>query len=168
MALEQKLSVRMSQRLIMTPSLQQAIKLLQMSKLELTDEIQQALVGMLTPVQTEETMGEAEVRALFKVSRLGTIAGCMVTSGVVRRNAQVRIVRDGTEIYDTSISQLKRFKDDAREVSEGFECGILLDGYNDLKEGDILEAYETRQVERTDLDEVAPPAAPVEVEDEDA
>jgi len=127
---------------------------------QLTDEIQQALVGMLTPVQTEETLGEAEVRALFKVSRLGTIAGCMVTSGVIRRNAQVRIVRDGTEIYDTSISQLKRFKDDAREVSEGFECGILLDGYNDLKEGDILEAYETRQVERTDLDEVAPAPAP--------
>jgi len=136
---------------------------------QLTDEIQQALVGMLTPVQTEETLGEAEVRALFKVSRLGTIAGCMVTSGVIRRNAQVRIVRDGTEIYDTSISQLKRFKDDAREVSEGFECGILLDGYNDLKEGDILEAYETRQVERTDLDEVAPapPPADVEAEGED-
>ena len=77
----------------------------------------------------------------------------MVTSGVVRRNAQVRVVRDGTVVYDTSISQLKRFKDDAREVAEGFECGILLEGFNDLKEGDILEAYETRQVERTDLDE---------------
>ena len=127
---------------------------------QLTDEIQQALVGMLSPVQTEETMGEAEVRALFKVSRLGTIAGCMVTNGVIRRNAQVRVVRDGTEIYDTSISQLKRFKDDAREVSEGFECGILLDGYNDLKEGDLLEAYETRQIERTDLEEVAPPKPP--------
>ncbi len=127
---------------------------------QLTDEIQQALVGMLSPVQTEETMGEAEVRALFKVSRLGTIAGCMVTDGVVRRNAQVRVVRDGTVIYETSISQLKRFKDDAREVSEGFECGILLDSYNDLKEGDILEAYETRQVERTDLDEVAQPTQP--------
>ena len=134
---------------------------------QLTDEIQQALVGMLSPVQTEETMGEAEVRALFKVSRLGTIAGCMVTNGVVRRNAQVRVVRDGTVIYDTSISQLKRFKDDAREVSEGFECGILLEGYNDLKEGDILEAYETRQVERTDLDEAAPAPAPVSVPDED-
>ena len=127
---------------------------------QLTDEIQQALVGMLTPVQTEETLGEAEVRALFKVSRLGTIAGCMVTTGTIRRNAQVRVVRDGTEIYDTSISQLKRFKDDAREVTEGFECGILLEGYNDLKEGDILEAYETKQVERTDLAEtVRAPAA---------
>jgi len=126
---------------------------------QLTDDIQKALVGMLSPVQTEETLGEAEVRALFKVSRLGTIAGCMVTTGVVRRGAQVRIVRDGTVIYETSIGQLKRFKDDAREVAEGFECGILLDGFNDVKEGDILEVYETRQIERTDLDEPAPVAA---------
>ena len=126
---------------------------------QLTDDIQQALVGMLTPVQSEETIGEAEVRALFKVSRLGTIAGCMVTNGVIRRNSQVRVVRDGTEIYDTSISQLKRFKDDVREVAEGFECGILLEGYNDLKEGDVLEAYETRQTERTDLDEPAAAAS---------
>jgi translation initiation factor IF-2 len=116
-------------------------------------------------VQTEETLGEAEVRALFRVSRLGTIAGCMVTSGVVRRGAQVRIVRDGTVIYETSIAQLKRFKDDVREVAEGFECGILLDGYNDVKEGDILEAYETRSVERTDLDEAAPAAAPAPAAD---
>ncbi len=133
---------------------------------QLTDDIQQALVGMLAPVQSEETIGEAEVRALFKVSRLGTIAGCMVTTGVVRRNAQVRVVRDGTEIYDTSISQLKRFKDDAREVSEGFECGILLDSFNDLKEGDVLEAYETRQTERTDLEETARPAEPAAAADE--
>ncbi len=126
---------------------------------QLTDDIQQALVGMLSPVETEETLGEAEVRALFRVSRLGTIAGCMVTSGVVRRNAQVRVVRDGTVVYDTTISQLKRFKDDAREVAEGFECGILLENFNDLKEGDVLEAYETLQVERTDLDEPEPAAA---------
>jgi translation initiation factor IF-2 len=125
---------------------------------QLTEDIEKALVGMLKPVEQEETLGEAEVRALFKVSRLGTIAGCMVTSGVVRRGAQVRVVRDGTIIYETSIAQLKRFKDDAREVSEGFECGILLDGFNDVKEGDVLEAYETRQVERTDLSEVTPAA----------
>ena len=124
---------------------------------QLTDDIQQALVGMLSPVHTEETIGEAEVRALFRVSRLGTIAGCMVTSGVVRRGAQVRLVRDGTVVHETSIAQLKRFKDDAREVAEGFECGILLDGFNDVKEGDVLEVFETRQVERTDLDE--PPTA---------
>jgi translation initiation factor IF-2 len=126
---------------------------------QLTEDIEQALVGLLSAVQTEEITGEAEVRALFKVSRLGTIAGCMVTSGVVRRSSQVRVVRDGTVIYDTTIAQLKRFKEDAREVAEGFECGILLDGFNDVKEGDVLEAYETRQVERTSLDEPAAPAA---------
>jgi translation initiation factor IF-2 len=130
---------------------------------QLTEDIEQALVGMLSPVETEETLGEAEVRALFRVSRLGTIAGCMVTTGVVRRGARVRIVRDGTVIYETSIAQLKRFKDDVREVSEGFECGILLDGYNDVKEGDVLEAFETREIERTDLAEApAATAAPAE------
>jgi translation initiation factor IF-2 len=126
---------------------------------KLTEDIEQALVGKLTAVKTEATIGEAEVRALFKVSRLGTIAGCMVTSGIVRRNAQVRVVRDGTVIYTTTIAALKRFKDDAREVQEGFECGILLDGFNDVKEGDVLEVFETREIERTSLDELASPAA---------
>src|SRR5256714_1671232 len=125
---------------------------------QLTQDIEQALVGMLRPVETEETLGEAEVRALFKVSRLGTIAGCMVTSGLIRRGAQVRVVRDGTVVHETTISQLKRFKDDAREVTEGFECGILLEGFNDVKEGDVLEAYETRAIERTTLDEPTPAA----------
>ena len=125
---------------------------------KLTEEIEQALVGKLAAVKTEETIGEAEVRALFRVSRLGTIAGCMVTDGVVRRNASVRVIRDGAVIYTTTIAQLKRFKDDAREVAEGFECGILLDGFNDVKEGDVLEIFETREVERTSLDE-APSAA---------
>jgi translation initiation factor IF-2 len=125
---------------------------------QLTEDIQQALVGMLRPVETEETLGEAEVRALFKVSRLGTIAGCMVTNGLVRRGARVRVVRDGTVVHETTIAQLKRFKDDAREVSEGFECGILLDGFNDVKEGDVLEAFETREIERTTLDEPTPAA----------
>jgi translation initiation factor IF-2 len=127
---------------------------------QLTEDIEQALVGMLAPVTQEETLGEAEVRALFRVSRLGTIAGCMVTSGLVRRGANVRVVRDGTIIYDTTIAQLKRFKDDVREVAEGFECGILLDGFNDVKEGDILDVYATREVERTDLGDGAGPAAP--------
>jgi len=125
---------------------------------QLTDDIEQALVGMLRPVTTEETIGEVEVRQLFRVSRLGTIAGSYVTQGNVRRGAQVRVVRDGTVIHETSISQLKRFKDDVRDVAEGFECGILLEGFNDVKEGDILEVYETRQVERTDLSEA--PTAP--------
>ena len=125
---------------------------------KLTEEIEQALVGKLAAVKTEETIGEAEVRALFRVSRLGTIAGCMVTDGVVRRNGSVRVIRDSAVIYTTTISQLKRFKDDVREVAEGFECGILLEGFNDVKEGDVLEFFETREVERTSLDE-APSSA---------
>jgi translation initiation factor IF-2 len=123
---------------------------------QLTEDIEQALVGMLKPVRTEETIGEVEVRALFRVSRLGTIAGSYVTNGQVRRGANVRVVRDGTVIHETRIAQLKRFKDDVREVEEGFECGILLDGFNDVKEGDVLEVYETREVERTDLETPAP------------
>jgi translation initiation factor IF-2 len=127
---------------------------------ELTQQIEQALVGMLSPVETEAVIGEVEVRALFRVSRLGTIAGCMVTSGIVRRNANVRIFRDGARIHETTIAQLKRFKDDAREVAEGFECGILLEGFNDLREGDVFEIYETREVERTSLDAPPEPKAP--------
>jgi translation initiation factor IF-2 len=126
---------------------------------QLTEDIEQALVGLLKPVTTEAVLGEAEVRQLFRVSRLGTIAGCYVTTGEVRRGAQVRVVRDGTVVADTSIAQLKRFKDDAREVAEGFECGILLENFNDVKEGDVLEAYETRQVERTDLSQAPAPAS---------
>src|SRR5438067_4534892 len=125
---------------------------------QLTDDIEQALVGMLKPVTMEETIGEVEVRQLFRVSRLGTIAGSYVTNGTVKRNASVRVVRDGTVIYETKISQLKRFKDDVREVEEGFECGILLEGFNDVKEGDVLEIYETREIERTDLE--TPAGAP--------
>src|SRR4051812_21086867 len=127
---------------------------------QLTQEIEQALVGMLSAVTTEETIGEAEVRQLFKVSRLGTIAGCMVTDGIIRRSARVRVVRDGTVIAETAIAQLRRFKDDVREVAEGFECGILLENFNDLREGDVFEAFETREVERTTLDEPDRPAPP--------
>jgi translation initiation factor IF-2 len=125
---------------------------------QLTEDIQQALVGMLKPVETEETLGEAEVRQTFRASRVGMIAGCMVTSGVIRRNAQARVIREGTVIYETTIDSLKRFQDDAREVQEGFECGIHLANYDDVKVGDVIEAYVTRQVERTDLSEAAPAA----------
>jgi translation initiation factor IF-2 len=122
---------------------------------QLTEEIEQALVGMLSPVETEAILGEVEVRALFRASRVGTIAGCMVTSGLVRRNANVRIFREGTRIHETTVAALRRFKDDVREVTEGFECGILLEGFNDLREGDVFEVFETREVERTSLDEPA-------------
>ena len=116
---------------------------------QLTEDIQQALIGMLAPEQVEEILGEAEVRQIFKVSRLGTIAGCMVTHGTVTRGAQVRIVRDGTIVHDGRIGTLKRFQDDAREVAQGFECGLTIEGYNDLKEGDVLEVYAIREVART-------------------
>jgi translation initiation factor IF-2 len=119
---------------------------------QLTDDIRQALVGMLAPVESEEVIGEAEVRALFRSSRLGVIAGCYVTHGVIRRSARMRVVREGAVVYETTIASLRRFKDDVREVQEGFECGILLEGFNDVKEGDVLEAFETHEVERTDLE----------------
>ncbi|HET7145732.1 MAG TPA: EF-Tu/IF-2/RF-3 family GTPase, partial [Gaiellaceae bacterium] len=122
---------------------------------KLTEDIEQALVGMLSAVTTEETIGEAEVRETFRASRIGTIAGCMVTHGLMRRNAQVRVIRDSTVIYTTTIDSLKRFQDDAREVQEGFECGIHLQNFDDVKVGDVLEAFETREVERTSLAEPA-------------
>jgi translation initiation factor IF-2 len=124
---------------------------------KLTEDIEQALVGMLSAVTTEETIGEAEVRDTFRASRIGTIAGCMVTNGVIRRNAQARVIRDGTVIYTTTIDSLKRFQDDAREVAEGFECGLHLANFDDVKVGDVVEAFETKQVERTSLEEA--PAA---------
>ena len=123
---------------------------------------------MLRPVSEEVTLGEAEVRALIRISRFGTIAGSYVTSGTMRRGASVRIIRDGAIVYETTIDSLKRFKDDVREVAEGFECGIHLAGFDDVKEGDVLEVFEVREVERTDLSEVppAPPAAPAAAADE--
>ena len=135
---------------------------------QLTEDIQQALVGMLAPEQIEESLGEAEVRALFRASRLGVIAGCYVTRGVIRRNSKIRVVREGAIIYETTIGSLKRFKDDVREVQEGFECGILLENFNDVKEGDILEAYETREIERTDLEVSGNGGAPPDDDEEPA
>jgi translation initiation factor IF-2 len=126
---------------------------------KLTEDIEQALVGMLTAVRTEETIGEAEVRNTFRASRVGTIAGCMVTNGVIRRAANVRVIRDGTVVYTTTIDSLKRFQDDAREVQEGFECGLHLEKFDDVKVGDVLEVFETREIERTSLDEPASAAA---------
>ncbi len=123
---------------------------------QLTEDIEQALVGMLKPVTEEVTLGEAEVRALIKISRVGTVAGSYVTSGVVRRGASVRVIRQGAIVYETTIDSLRRFKEDVREVAEGYECGIHLAGFDDVKEGDVLEVFEVRQVERTGLEEAAP------------
>jgi translation initiation factor IF-2 len=116
---------------------------------QLTEDIQHALIGMLSPEKVEEVLGEAEVRQTFRASRVGTIAGCMVTQGVIQRGAQVRLVRDGTIIHDGRIETLRRFQDDVREVAQGFECGITIENYNDLKEGDVLEVYTVREVARS-------------------
>ena len=112
------------------------------------DELRAAMQGMLEPAEVETTLGQAEVRQLFRASKIGTIAGSFVTEGKVTRGAKVRVVRDGTVIYDTTIESLRRFNDDAREVTSGFECGIVLTNFQDLHEGDVLETYETRLQER--------------------
>ena len=98
--------------------------------------------------EVEDAVGSAEVRQIFRASRVGTIAGSFVTEGKARRGAHVRVVREGTVIYDTTIQSLRRFNEDVVEVATGFECGIVLNNFQDLKEGDALELYETRSVER--------------------
>ncbi len=118
---------------------------------ELTKDIERALVGLLEPETVEEITGQADVRAIFRVSRLGAIAGSMVTQGTIHRTDRIRVVRDGVVVWDGGIRSLRRVKDDVREVAQGFECGVLLDGFNDVKEGDVLEAYVSREVERTEL-----------------
>ncbi len=112
------------------------------------EELRAAMQGLLEPEEVESTLGQAEVRQLFRASRIGVIAGSHVTEGKVTRGARVRVVREGTVIYDTTIASLRRFNEDAREVTAGYECGIVLANFQDLREGDILETYETRQVER--------------------
>ncbi|MDN4616507.1 translation initiation factor IF-2 [Paenibacillus sp. PsM32] len=112
------------------------------------EEIEQAMKGMLDPEYKEVVVGHAEVRSVFKISKVGAIAGCMVTSGKMVRAAESRLIRDGIVIFEGKLDSLKRFKDDAKEVAQGYECGITLDGYNDLKEGDIIEAFIMETVER--------------------
>jgi translation initiation factor IF-2 len=105
------------------------------------EDIEAAMEGMLDPVYEEKVLGQAEVRNIFKASKIGTIAGCYVTSGVIVRNSQVRLIRDSIVVYEGKLSSLKRFKDDIREVKAGYECGLTIENYNDIKEGDIVEAY---------------------------
>jgi translation initiation factor IF-2 len=122
---------------------------------EAVDEVRAAMEGLLTPEKKEVVLGEAEVRQLFKIAKVGTIAGCFVRSGVIPRTARVRVVRNGVEVYDGTLASLKRFKDDAREVREGFECGIGIENFNDVKVGDLIEAYRIEEVARS-LDAGAP------------
>ena len=113
------------------------------------DEVKAAMTGMLAPEQREEVIGAAEIRTVFVASKIGTVAGCMVTAGVVRRNAKFRLLRQNVVIYTGELDSLKRMKDDVREVVEGFECGIKLKNYNDIAEGDQLEFFEVKEVART-------------------
>ena len=105
--------------------------------------------GMLDPDEVERSLGEAEILELFKASKIGTIAGSRVTEGKITQGAEARLVRDGTVVWTGRIASLRRFKDDVREVEEGQECGITLDGFQDTKVGDVLEVFETTQVEKT-------------------
>ena len=113
------------------------------------DELKAAMSGMLAPEQREEVIGTAEIRTVFVASKIGTVAGCMVTSGMVNRNAKFRLLRENVVIYTGELDSLKRLKDDVREVKEGFECGIKLKNYNDIKEGDQLEFFEVKEIART-------------------
>jgi len=116
---------------------------------KVTEDLRAAMEGLLEPEEVEEALGQAEVKQTFKASRVGTIAGCLVTDGKVTRAASVRLVRDGTIVWSGRVGSLRRFKDDVAEVDEGQECGVVLEGYADIKVDDVLEFYETRQVEKT-------------------
>ena len=113
------------------------------------DDLKAAMSGMLAPEQKEEVIGFAEIRTVFVASKIGTVAGSYVTSGVVRRDAHFRLLRDHVVIYTGELESLKRMKDDVREVKEGFECGIKLKNYNDIREGDQLEFFEIKEIART-------------------
>jgi len=113
------------------------------------DDVKAAMTGMLAPEQREEVIGTAEIRTVFVASKIGTVAGSMVTSGLVRRNARFRLLRDNVVVYTGEVESVRRLKDDVREVKEGFECGIKLKNYNDISEGDQLEFFEVKEVART-------------------
>jgi translation initiation factor IF-2 len=116
---------------------------------KLLEDLEAAMLGLLSPVYEEIVTGEAEVRQVFRVPRIGAIAGCYVREGVITRGSKVRFLRDGVVIWKGAITSLRRFKDDAREVQAGFECGIGLSDYQDLKEGDIIETFDEREIPRT-------------------
>ncbi|MCY8660451.1 translation initiation factor IF-2, partial [Bacillus spizizenii] len=113
------------------------------------DEIEAAMKGMLDPEYEEKVIGQVEVRQTFKVSKIGTIAGGYVTEGTITRDSGLRLIRDGVVIFEGEVDVLKRFKDDVKEVSQGYECGITIKKYNDIREGDILEAFVMQEIERT-------------------
>ena len=111
------------------------------------EEMESAMKGMLAPVYEEVVIGQAEVRQTYKVSKVGTIAGCMVTDGHITKDCSVRLIREGVVIYTGKLGSLRRFQNDVKEVQNGFECGMTIENFNDIKEGDLIEAYEDQQVE---------------------
>jgi len=113
------------------------------------DDIKMALEGLLTPDKVEEHLGEAEVREIFKIPKIGFIAGCSVVEGKVTRSCRARLKRNGEVLWEASLSSLKRFKDDAKEVAEGFECGIALVGFTEYEAGDRIECFDVKSVKRT-------------------
>jgi translation initiation factor IF-2 len=116
---------------------------------QILEDIENALIGMLAPVYEEVVTGDAEVREIFSVPKVGRIAGCYVLNGTITRNSKVRFLREGTIIWKGAVNSLRRFKDDVREVQAGFECGIGLSDFQDLRAGDIIETYEEREIPRT-------------------
>jgi translation initiation factor IF-2 len=116
---------------------------------EAVDDVKAALTGMLAPERRESVLGTVEVRNVFKISKVGTVAGCMVTEGLVKRGSSVRLLRGGVVVHTGELDSLKRFKDDVKEVKQGFECGLSLKGFNDVQVGDVVEAFEIVEVART-------------------
>jgi len=112
------------------------------------EEIEAAMKGMLDPEYEEQVTGQATVRETYSVSRIGTIAGAMVSTGVIKRSSSIRLIRDGIVIHEGELASLRRFDDDVREVTKGYECGLTIENYNDIKENDVIEAYEMVEIER--------------------
>ena len=115
------------------------------------EDVKSAMIGMLDPEYKEVVNGKAEVRMVYKISNIGTIAGCYVTDGKIIRNSEVRVIRDGIVIFESTLASLKRFKDDAKEVNTGYECGLSVEKFNDLKEGDVIESFSMQAIERKQL-----------------
>jgi translation initiation factor IF-2 len=116
---------------------------------KLLEDIESAMLGMLAPIFEEVVTGDAEVREIFSVPKIGKIAGCLVQNGTISRGSKVRFLREGTIIWNGEVKSLRRFKDDVREVQAGFECGIGLSDFQDLKSGDVIETYDEREIART-------------------
>ncbi len=110
------------------------------------DDLRDAMEGMLSPIMKEEITGTAEIREIFKVTKVGSIAGCMVTDGKIFRNSRIRLIREGVVVYTGELATLKRFKDDVKEVAKGYDCGMQIKNYNDIKEYDLIEAFQEVEV----------------------